>query len=135
MDRKNQDTKWADAIAAEMMALDKIGVWEFHDPNWKPPKDFQHAPLHMVFDVKTEDLRRKTRLVIGGNVVDSSVYESFASVAHATSVKLVLLIAKNQGLKRCWPGMCDVHSHMRPPRNECMPEQGQSSVSKRVQLL
>ena len=32
-------------------------------------KGYQFAPLQMIFDVKV-DLRRKTRLVIGGHVVN-----------------------------------------------------------------
>ena len=39
-------------------------------------KVLQFVPLWMIFDVKV-DLRRKSRLVIGGHVVDSSGHEVY----------------------------------------------------------
>ena len=41
-------------------------------------KGFQFSPLRMIFDVKA-DLRRKSRLVIGGHVVDSTGHEVYES--------------------------------------------------------
>ena len=52
----------------------------------------------MVFDVKT-DLRRKARLVIGGHVVDSSEHSGYSSVVKMTSIRLLNIIAKAQGLE------------------------------------
>lgn len=36
--------------------------------------------FRMIFDIKQEDLRRKSRTVAGGHVVNTSMYDSYASV-------------------------------------------------------
>ena len=56
-----------------MSALLKAGVWEFKSPHYKVGKDYQYAPLTMIFDIKQEDFCQKARLVAGGHVVDSSM--------------------------------------------------------------
>ena len=80
LDQQNKNNAWAEAIYKEMSALSKAGVWEFKSPHYKTGKDYQYAPLTMIFDIKQEDLRRKARLVAGGHVVDSSMYELYSSV-------------------------------------------------------
>ena len=97
-DEINKNTLWSDAIKKEMTALETAGVWEFHPPHFKPPKDFQFAPLQMIFDVKQEDLRRKARLVAGGHVVQSSMWESYASVVQQRTIRILETIALNEGL-------------------------------------
>ena len=79
-DEQNGNTLWGDAIIKEMNALKEARVWEFHPPQFKPSKSYQYAPLTMIFDMKQEDLRRKARLVAGGHVIESSMYESYSSV-------------------------------------------------------
>ena len=76
-DAENKTTEWADAIAKEMMALEAAGVWAYYPPHYKPSIEYQFTPLTMIFDIKQEDLRRKARLVAGGHVVESSMYESY----------------------------------------------------------
>ena len=52
----------------------------------------------MIFDIKQEDLRRKARLVAGGHVVESSMYESYSSVVQQRSIRLLETIALNESL-------------------------------------
>ena len=40
-------------------------------------RGYKFAPLQMIFDVK-EDLRKKSRLVIGGRVINLSGHEVYA---------------------------------------------------------
>jgi len=94
----NNNTLWIDAIKKEMMALETAGVWEFHPPHFRPSKDFQYAPLQMIFDVKQEDLRHKARLVSGGHVVESSMWESYSSVVQQRTIRMLETIALNEGL-------------------------------------
>ena len=54
--------------------------------------------MHMIFDIKQQDMRYKARLVMGGNVVDSSKYSTFLSTIENLSVKLLFLIAVKNGL-------------------------------------
>ena len=46
----------------------------------------------IIFDVKL-DLRRKSRLVIGGHVVDSSGQEVYASTMKSVSSRILMIIA------------------------------------------
>ena len=78
--KKNGNNAWGEAILKEMTALTAAGVWEFKPPGYRLGSSYQYAPLTLIFDVKQEDLRRKARLVAGGHVVDSSMYESYSSV-------------------------------------------------------
>ena len=57
--------------------------------HYKIPKDYQYASLRVIFDIKQEDLRRKARLVAGGHVVYSSMYESYSSVVQTMMVRLL----------------------------------------------
>lgn len=97
-DEQNGNTMWADAILKEMTALEKANVWKFYPPHHKLPSEYQYAPLQMIFDVKQEDLRRKARLVAGGHVVESSMWESYSSVVQQRSIRLLETIALNEGL-------------------------------------
>jgi hypothetical protein len=75
---------------------------EFLPPGATPPAGYQFAKLRMIFDVK-HDLRRKSRLVIGGHRVDASGHTVYSSVVQLSSVRLLNVIAKAQGL-RCIAG-------------------------------
>jgi hypothetical protein len=52
----------------------------------------------LIFSVKP-DLRRKARLVLGGHKVDSSEYNCHSSVVQLSSIRLLNVIAKAQGLE------------------------------------
>ena len=52
----------------------------------------------MIFDVKSEDLRRKARMVAGGHVVDATMFESYASVVHTRSIRLLMTVAVNHNI-------------------------------------
>ena len=97
-DEINKNTLWADAIKKEMSALEASGVWEFYPPHFRPSKDYQYAPLQMIFDIKQEDLRHKARLVSGGHVVESSMWESYSSVVQQRSIRILETVALNEGL-------------------------------------
>ena len=98
-DRENQNTLWSEAIKKEMAALDQAKVFQYMPGHYKIPKEYQYAPLRIIFDIKQEDLRRKARLVAGGHVVDSSMYESYSSVVQTMMVRLLQTIALKHDLK------------------------------------
>ena len=52
-----------------------------------------------MFDVKTEDLQRKARLVVGGYQLDSSHFKIYSSVVQAISVRILLTIGAKNKLK------------------------------------
>ena len=97
-DREAGNTLWADAIKKEMTALNEAKVFEYHSPHFEVGKDYQYCPLRIIFDIKQEDLRRKTRLVAGGHVIDSTMYESYSSVVQTRTVRLLQTVTMNEDL-------------------------------------
>ena len=99
LDKKNGDSKWAEAICKEMDALERLGVFQYHDArtkfHWQD--GWQYAPMHMIFDIK-HDLRRKARFVVGGHVIDSSEHTTYSSTIKDISVRLMMLVAAKYGL-------------------------------------
>ena len=61
-------------------------------------KGFKFALLRMIFDIKV-DLRRKSRLVIGGHVVNSTGHEVYASTMKSVSARILMTIAADNDLE------------------------------------
>jgi hypothetical protein len=100
LDKQNKNTKWADAIAKEMTALNRLDVFEYKSPAHVCNKSdgWQFAPMHMIFDIKQQDLRHKARLVCGGHVIDSSGHVTYSSTIKDISVRLLMIIATQNKL-------------------------------------
>ena len=99
LDIENKNNLWADAIVKELTALNEAGVFQYWPPHHKiDTKIYQFTPLRMIFDVKSEDLRRKARMVAGGHVVDATMFESYASVVHTRSIRLLMTVAVNHNI-------------------------------------
>ena len=58
LDKNNGNTLWDDAIVKEMTELEKLGVLQLYPPknNFEKKCGWQYAPMHMLFDVKQQDL-------------------------------------------------------------------------------
>jgi hypothetical protein len=69
IDRENGDTIWADSIQKEM---NNVRV-AFHilDDAQSIPSGYQYMVGHLVFDVKFDGFRYKSRMVAGGHMVDT----------------------------------------------------------------
>ena len=91
LDKKNGNTKWADAIAKEMknvkLAFDILPDGEF------APRDHTFVKTHMVFDIKMEDFRRKARLVAGGHMTEAPKCITYSSVVQRDTVRIALTMA------------------------------------------
>jgi hypothetical protein len=99
MDQENGNKHWHDAIKKEMDALLERGVFKkVSDKKAILMSAHQFAPLRCIFDVK-QYLRRKSRLVIGGHVVDASDHESYSSNMKTIIMRLLLLIGARNNLK------------------------------------
>ncbi|MGH7955315.1 MAG: reverse transcriptase domain-containing protein, partial [Gloeomargaritales cyanobacterium] len=98
LDAINKNKLWEEAIKKEMSALDKLHCFEYKDSNYKPDEEYQYAPLRLIFTIKKEDLRHKARLVIGGHVIDATMYNSYASIVQAMSLRLLLTVAADNEL-------------------------------------
>ena len=99
LDRINRNKKWEEAMEREIGTLIDLGCFAFHPPNYKPGRDYQFAPLRMIFDVK-HDFRHKARLVVGGHVVENRGAATYASVVKTTSVRILDVIAHRDGLEQ-----------------------------------
>eukprot|EP00957_Ditylum_brightwellii_P114233 8709096-Ditylum_brightwellii.AAC.1 len=97
----NGDSKWAEAICKEMDALERLGVFQYHDARMKFHWNdgWQYAPMHMIFDIK-HDLWRKARFVVGGHGIDYFDHTTYSSIIKDISVRLMMLVAT-----KYWLGM------------------------------
>ena len=66
LDRINNNKNWEEASNKEMSALDRLDCFEFVPRTTESSKadGWQFAPMHMIYDIKQEDLRHKARFVI-----------------------------------------------------------------------
>ena len=80
-DKKNGNTKWADATRLEMTQLDDhdafINMGVFSGDKIQP--GFQKIKAHLVFDVK-HDGRHKSRLVSKGDLTEAPLDGACAGV-------------------------------------------------------
>ena len=101
IDKGNNNNLWREAINKELNALNSYKTFKFvHNTNFKSLKNkwCQFARLKMmIFDIK-QDLRRKARLVIGGNMVDSTGHEIYTSVIKQHSHRIIEVSEKANDL-------------------------------------
>ena len=98
LDELNGNKLWQEAVQKE---LDQImDFWTFKVlPRGKgPPEGYTSVPLHLCFDVKF-DLRRKARLVAGGNLTKKPDEELYSGVVSIDAVRTALFIAQLNGLE------------------------------------
>ena len=91
LDKKNGDTKWADAIAKE--EADVRPAFEIIEDGGKVPIGYQQINCHWIFDVKMENFRRKARLVAGGHMTKPPANITYASVVGRETVRIALTLA------------------------------------------
>ena len=78
-------------------------------------KSSQFAPLRIIFDVKV-DLRRKSRFVIGGHVVDSSRHNFYASTIKSVSSRILMKITATNHLDVMMGDIGNYHFNVKPKR-------------------
>ena len=80
--------------------MDRLGTFQLYPPKTKFDKKdgWQYMQMHMIFDLKQQDLRHKTRLVVGVNVVDSMEHTKHSPTIKDVSLRLILLIGVNNWL-------------------------------------
>ena len=99
LDEANGNTFWFDSIRKEVDDVIALDCFEFKEAGYNPGGDWQRATLHIVFDVK-HDLRRKSRLVAGGHLVDLIDTPVYSSTVKSISVQLLHVIAHKAGLQQ-----------------------------------
>ena len=91
IDKENGDDRWAKSIQKEMNNV-RIA---FHilDDETKVPPGYQYMDCHIVFDVKFDGFKFKSRMVAGGHMIDTPSFLTYASVVSRETVRIALLIA------------------------------------------
>ena len=90
LDKKNNNTLWADAMDKEMKNA-RI-AFELLPRDEKPPPGHKKITCHMNFEVKM-DLRRKARYVAGGHLTDPPSSMTYSTVVSRESVRIAFLVA------------------------------------------
>ena len=53
----------------------------------------KYTPMHVIYDVKQQDLQNKSSIVVGGHVVDSTKHTTYAVTIKNVYVRLMILIS------------------------------------------
>jgi len=92
LDKENGNTLWMDSVQKEMSAVN--GAFKFLDDDGiMPPGYTEVKGSHLIFTIKMEDFRRKSRYVAGGHTVDAPATLTYASVVSRETVRIALTMA------------------------------------------
>ena len=100
LDRKNNNTKWADSEKVETDQLLEYEVFEDlgHYTTAKAPEGYKKITLHFVYAVK-HDGRHKSRAVAGGHLTETPTESVYSGVVSLRGVRLVVFLAELNNLK------------------------------------
>ena len=98
LDKENGDTGWAESMAIELKQLKDYRTFRILEAHEPMPPGYKRIPYHMVFDVKF-DLRKKSRLVAGGNHMDNPKEDIYSGVVSLDSLRLAFTMAAMNNLK------------------------------------
>ena len=91
IDKENGDDRWAQSIQKEMN--DVRVAFHILDDDQPIPVGYQYMDCHIVFDVKFDGFRFKSRMVAGGHMVDTPSFLTYASVVSRETVRIALTLA------------------------------------------
>ena len=100
IDRENGDTKWADAIEKELKQIDDYNTFRVVGDSEAIDSTYKQIPYHMIYDVKF-DLRRKARLVAGGNHTEPPKEDIYSGVVGMETIRLGFALAAMNNLSVC----------------------------------
>jgi hypothetical protein len=100
LDEKNGNTKWQDAINAELNQLDeyKTFIHKGHQTKSKPPPGYKKIRVHLIFDVKPNG-RHKARILADGHLTNVPLESDFSGVVILRGFRLVIFLSKLNGLE------------------------------------
>jgi len=99
LDRRNGNTRYADAIATEFGQIDDYETFQDMGPATKtrPPEGYKRIRVHLVFDIK-HDGRHKARLVADGHLTDVPLESVYSGVVTLRGFRLVLFLGELNSL-------------------------------------
>ena len=99
LDKMAGNTLWRDAIDKELNQINEYKTFRKLRED-EDLESFKKIPYHIVFDVKF-DLRRKARLVAGGNFTSADKEDTYSGVVSMDSIRLGFTLAEMNDLKVC----------------------------------
>mgnify|MGYP000275621701 CR=1 FL=1 len=79
IDRRNGNTKFADAENAEIFTIDEFSTFEDLGFGGNPGPGYKKIRVHVVYEVK-QDGGHKARLVAGGHLTEAPINSVYSSV-------------------------------------------------------
>ena len=100
LDKVNGDNAWQGAIAKELAQLNDYKTFRTLLPGETLSSEYKKIPYHIVFDVKF-DLRKKARLVAGGNFTSMAKEDIYSGVVGMETIRMGLFLGEHNGLSCC----------------------------------
>jgi len=98
IDRRNGNTKFADAENAEIFMIDEFSTFEDFGFGGNPGPDYKKIRVHMVYAVK-HDGRHKACLVAGGHLTETPIDSVYSSVVSLRGIRLLTFVAELNDLE------------------------------------
>jgi len=93
LDNQNDNTKWQDSTALEMIQLDEYNTFKNLGKGAKPPDGYKKIRVHLVFDIK-HDGRHKSRLVADGHLTKIPMESVYSGVVSLCGLWLLVFLAE-----------------------------------------
>ena len=100
LDKINGNNLWEESMRKEFESLNQHETFRVLQEEDKLSKEYKRIPYHIVFDVKF-DLRRKSRLVAGGNWCDPPKEDVYSGVVSLDTVRLGFMLGAMNNLSVC----------------------------------
>ena len=93
LDKKNLNTKWADAEEKELACFREYEVFKDLGKNGKPPAGYKPLKILIVYDVK-HDGRHRARMVAAGHLTEVPVESVYSGVISLRGIRLMIFLAE-----------------------------------------
>jgi len=98
IDRRNGNTKFADAENAEIFMIDEFSMFKDLGFGGNPGPDYKKIRVHMVNAVE-HDGQHKARLVAGGHLMETPINSVYLSVVSLCGIRLLTFLAELNDLE------------------------------------
>ena len=93
LDKKNLNTKWADAEEKELACFREYEVFKDLGKNGKPPAGYKPLMILIVYDVK-HDGRHRACMVAAGHLTEVPVESVYSGVISLRGIRLMIFLAE-----------------------------------------
>ena len=93
LDKKNLNSKWADAEEKEKACFREYQVFKDIGKNGRPPAGYKPLKILMVYDVK-HDGRHRAHMVAAGHLTEVPVESVYSGVISLRGIRLMIFLAE-----------------------------------------